>query len=106
VNCAHRGALALAAALAGPANAGDAPPLAVPIDCQVGVACFVQNYVDHDPGPGAADFACGSLSYDGHDGGDFRLTDLAAMEKGVAVLAAADGVVLRTRDGMADISVA
>jgi hypothetical protein len=99
-------AVVLATALAVPALAEDAPRFAIPIDCRVGTACFVQNYVDHDPGPGAADFACGSLTYDGHDGSDFRLTDLVAMAQGVAVLAAADGVVLRTRDGMADISVA
>lgn len=98
-------AIALAV-LAGPALAEDAPRLEVPIDCRIGADCFVQNYVDHDAGPGAADFACGSLSYDGHEGTDFRLPDLTAMAAGVAVLAAADGVVLRVRDGMADVSIA
>lgn len=44
------------------------------------------------------------LTYDGHKGVDIALRDLKAMEEGVDVLAAAPGKVLRTRDGMADVS--
>lgn len=91
----------LALALAGPAF-GRTPQLAQPIDCTLGESCFIQNYVDADPGPGGADFTCGPLSYDGHKGTDFALTSMAAMEAGVAVLAAAPGKVTATRDGMAD----
>ncbi|MEX2648168.1 MAG: M23 family metallopeptidase, partial [Alphaproteobacteria bacterium] len=102
-----RSLLALVAAALWPvAAAGQAPRFEVPIDCAVGRDCFVQNYVDQDASAGYADFACGSLSYDGHDGTDIRLTNLVAMTRGVAVLAAADGTVLRTRDGMDDVSVA
>lgn len=86
-----------------PAAAGP-PRLELPIDCAVGAVCFVQNYVDHDPGPGRQDHACGPLSYDGHDGTDIRLPDYVMMEKGVAVLAAAAGTVLRVRDGMEDVN--
>lgn len=93
--------LAFALALAGPALA-DQPAFTLPVACSPGVDCFVQNYVDQDPGPEVADFTCGSLSYDGHDGTDIRLADLTAMAAGVAVLAAADGTVLRVRDGEAD----
>jgi hypothetical protein len=32
--------------------------LAQPIDCILGQDCFIQQYVDHDPGPGAMDFTC------------------------------------------------
>lgn len=78
------------------------PRLAMPLDCTLGVDCFVQNYVDRDPGPGAQDFTCGGLSYDGHKGTDFALTSLAAMQAGVTVRAAAGGVVKAMRDGMAD----
>lgn len=95
----------LAAVFAAPAHAGEAPAFAFPAACALGVTCFVQNYFDHDPGPATADFTCGSLTYDGHDGTDIRLPNYVAMAGGVAVLAAADGVVLRTRDGMADVSV-
>lgn len=88
----------------GPARA-DAPRFGLPIDCRVGEACFVQNYVDEDPGPGWRDHACGTLSYDGHDGTDIRLPDYVMMDRGVAVLAAAAGTVLRVRDGMEDVNV-
>jgi hypothetical protein len=71
----------------------------------MGQSCFIQNYFDHDPGPDRKDYACGRLSYDGHTGTDFRLKDLPAMEKGVAVLAAAPGIVKRIRNVMPDISI-
>lgn len=77
----------------------------LPIDCTPGSDCAVQNYVDHDPGPATRDFACGWLTYDGHKGTDFRLPDMAAIAGNVAVVAAADGTVLRVRDGMPDISI-
>jgi murein DD-endopeptidase MepM/ murein hydrolase activator NlpD len=79
--------------------------LGLPVDCTPGRDCFIQNYVDNDPGPGRRDYACGPLSYDGHVGTDFRVPDRAAMLRGVAVVAAAPGVVRATRDGMADISI-
>jgi hypothetical protein len=79
--------------------------LTLPVACEVGQTCFIQNYVDHDPSSGARDYACGVETYDGHDGTDFRLPSVAEKRAGVAVLAAADGRVLRTRDRMADISV-
>ncbi|MFH0725095.1 MAG: M23 family metallopeptidase [Pseudomonadota bacterium] len=77
----------------------------VPVDCQVGQTCFIQNYYDHDSGPGRKDYACGRLSYDGHTGTDFRVKNLPAMQHGVSVLAAAPGVVTGVRDEMPDISI-
>lgn len=74
---------------------------ALPIACNLGENCFVQNYVDVDPGPGARDFACGGATYDGHKGTDFRVLSAAAAE-GVSVVAAAGGKVLRLRDSMSD----
>lgn len=76
--------------------------LDLPADCQLGKTCFIQQFVDRDPGPGAADFTCGTLSYDGHQGTDFAVPTLAAMHAGVDVLAAAPGTVVAIRDGMAD----
>ena len=93
----------LVAALPG-ARAGE-PRFELPVDCRMGETCSIQNYVDHDGGPGRQDYACGQLSYDGHGGTDFRVPNLPAMERGVGVLAAAPGVVLRTRDGMDDINI-
>ncbi len=76
--------------------------LGLPIDCRPGDTCHIQHLVDRDPGAGVQDYACGRLSYDGHKGTDFALPSLAAMDRGVDVLAAAPGVVTATRDGMAD----
>jgi murein DD-endopeptidase MepM/ murein hydrolase activator NlpD len=102
-----RGARALVAVLlafAARAHAGDPPALGVPLDCQMGRACIVQNYVDQESGPGARDYRCGWLTYDGHKGTDLRVIDAAAFRRGVPVLAAAAGRVRAVRDGMADVS--
>ena len=90
-----------AAAVAGERSA--APRLAIPVRCTLGSDCFIQNYVDRDPGPGWRDYACGPLAYDGHKGTDFRVRSLADMESGFEVLAAADGMVVATRDGEPDL---
>ncbi len=79
--------------------------LRLPLACEVGKTCFVQNYVDNDPSPAARDYTCGTQTYDAHNGIDFRLPTMERMKEGVAVLAAADGRVLRVRDGVADVSV-
>lgn len=84
------------------AAAEDAPRLSLPIDCQPGVTCFLQSHVDAVEGPESGDFRCGSATYDGHKGVDFRVLSIAAAREGVAVLASADGVVKGSRDGMAD----
>ena len=102
-------ALILAAALALGAAAPAPEPsirLQTPLACTFGKTCFIQQYFDHDPGPGETDYRCGTMTYNGHDGTDFRVPTLAAQRAGVAVLAAADGVVVAMRDGMQDISVA
>ncbi|OZB17008.1 MAG: peptidase M24 [Rhodobacterales bacterium 34-62-10] len=76
--------------------------LVPPIDCTLGQDCFIQQYMDHDPGADASDFTCNGLSYDTHSGTDFALPTLAAMQAGVAVIAAAPGRVTALRDGMPD----
>lgn len=82
-----------------------APRFRVPVACNLGTDCFIQNYYDHDPGPGWRDYSCGSLSYDEHRGTDFRVRTLADMGKGVGVVAAADGIVKALRDGEPDVLV-
>ena len=86
------------------AGAQSLPKFEIPIDCEIGRTCFIQNYVDVDPGPDAVDFRCGQLTYNGHKGTDFRLQDLAQMRRGVPVRAAASGVVVGVRDSMPDVS--
>lgn len=95
----------MAALLVVGADAGAAqerPRLSIPVDCEPDRSCFVQQYVDIDPSPDARDFRCGTATYDGHKGTDFRVPSAAAARAGVRVLAAADGVVKNRRDGMAD----
>jgi murein DD-endopeptidase MepM/ murein hydrolase activator NlpD len=83
----------------------DAPSdLLLPLDCEPGVDCWIVRHVDHDPGPGARDYACGKLTGDAHKGTDFAIPDLAAMVAGVEVRAAAAGIVDALRDGMPDQS--
>ena len=76
-----------------------------PVACTIGADCVIQNYVDHDASRDAQDYTCGTLTYDRHDGIDIRLRSLARQKAGVDVLAAADGTVLRMRDGVPDVSV-
>jgi hypothetical protein len=86
------------------AAAADAPRLVLPLACDVGRSCAIQQYVDHDASSGARDYRCGTLTYDRHNGTDFRLPTTAAQRAGVDVLAAAAGQVLRTRDGVPDLA--
>lgn len=100
-------ALAMGAAPASqPASAAvDPPVLGLPIVCTLGTDCWVVNLVDLDPGKGVRDFKCGKHSYDGHKGTDIAIADLAAMKRGVPVIASAAGVVAGVRDGMKDVDV-
>lgn len=84
------------------AAAQDAPRLIFPVDCALGETCMIQQTMDRDPGPGAQDFQCGPMSYDGHDGTDIRVADHAALQAGVSILAAAPGRVLAIRDTVPD----
>jgi len=76
--------------------------LLLPLDCEPGSTCWVVRYVDHGQGSEAQDYACGPMTGDGHKGTDFAVRDLAAVSKGVKVLAAAAGKVAAVRDGMED----
>jgi len=83
----------------------DSPVFHLPIDCQIGTQCFIQNYVDADPSADYHDYTCGFLSYQSHRGTDFRIPDLTTMEHGIRVIAAAAGTVRATRNRMPDVSV-
>ncbi len=78
--------------------------LTLPVKCELGVTCFVQNYVDHDVSDKGRDYQCGSRTYDGHDGTDIRIPSLGAQHGGVDVLASAAGSVTGARDGVEDVS--
>lgn len=82
------------------------PAFEVPVRCDTRTTCFIQNYIDAQPGRGARDLTCGPLTYEGHDGLDIRIPPgPQAMAAGVAVIAAAPGIVRAVRDGMPDISI-
>ena len=76
--------------------------LKFPVDCQLNHDCYIFHYVDRDPTSGFADFKGGRLTYDGHKGTDIAVKTYEQMRQRIAVLAAADGVVLRIRDGEID----
>ncbi|SDY17132.1 M23 family metallopeptidase [Citreimonas salinaria] len=78
------------------------PFLGLPIACEVGTTCFIEDYVDTDPTPGTRDYTCGLKAREGHRGTDLALPDMAAMNSGVPVLAAAPGGVEAVRDGVPD----
>lgn len=92
----------LVLALVGISDAARAGDLIIPVACEIGRTCFIQNYVDIDDGPAARDYMCGTLTYDGHNGVDFRLPSRGDGQAPINVVAATDGTVLRIRDGLAD----
>lgn len=96
--CAH---VAQAFALGG----NDALGLDIPVNCNLGVDCFIQNYFDHTQGVESKDYTCGSLTYDNHSGTDFRLKNFHEILKGVNVIASANGLVVGVRDGEPDIAI-
>ena len=78
---------------------GAEPRLGLPIACEIGKTCWVQQYFDRDPTSEVADYQCGRETYDGHDGIDIRLRDI---RQSADVTASAAGTVLGVRDGVAD----
>jgi hypothetical protein len=92
--------LALFSALPGHAEAKLV--LGLPIACTPGKDCFIQQYVDVQPGPGAKDYHCGTATYEEHSGTDFRLLSVKAAAAGIPVVASAAGRIKAVRHGMED----
>lgn len=75
----------------------------LPIAGQMNVDWIISNYVDHDWNAyQALDYNDGQMTYDGHAGTDFLLSDLAKMEEGIAILAARAGIVVDLFDEATD----
>ncbi len=85
-------------AVSTPARA-DTFQLEMPLLCEPGVSCWIQQYADHDAGANAKDFNCGSTTYDGHDGTDIRVK---TTKDTAVVIAGAAGIVKGMRDGVVD----
>ena len=92
-------------ALAAFASSAGAQPdlqLSLPLACTPGKDCFIQQYVDLEPGAGTQDYRCEIATYEQHDGTDFRLLSVRAAAAGVSVLASAPGKVKGSRDAVED----
>ncbi len=76
--------------------------LGLPVNCKLGIDCFVQQMPDVDRGDGTLDPLCGQVTYQGHTGWDIRLRSLSDTAQDVPVIAVADGTVSRVRDGVPD----
>lgn len=85
-----------------PSSVAENVQLKMPLACEIGRTCNIQNYVDVDSSSTVKDYKCGTRTYDGHNGTDFRLRSSDARRAGVNVLASASGRVVRTRDGIPD----
>lgn len=90
------------ASLTGLAGSAAALELRLPAECTLGTDCFLQQSPDMKAGSGTTDPFCGIATYEGHDGVDLRVLSMKDVARGVAVVAAADGEVLRGRDGVPD----
>ena len=86
-----------------PVAFAEMPQFSLPLDCEPGNTCFIQQYVDIDPSDQAIDYACGAATFNGHKGTDFRLLSTAVTQKNIEVRAAAAGVIKAMRDGMPDV---
>jgi hypothetical protein len=86
-----------------PTKAQDRPPrLGSPIDCRLGINCWIQSYPDVDRSVFAKDYTCGAATYDAHGGTDFRVLSISAAGSDIGVLASAPGMVKAIRDGEVD----
>ncbi|MDZ4840099.1 MAG: peptidoglycan DD-metalloendopeptidase family protein [Bacteroidota bacterium] len=73
--------------------------LGIPIEGVQNKDWFILNHVDRDNRSILNnDFNCSWRTYDGHTGTDFIITGFNAMDTGVNVLAAADGIVIEIID--------
>ncbi len=79
------------------------PVFQFPLNCTLDKDCWLMNTPDTDGTEGTARGSfCQNRTYDDHKGVDFAVKDILAMETGVNVLAAADGVVVGLRDSEKD----
>lgn len=82
------------------------PLLLWPMEHPLNQGTLLGNYPDDDPEPGAiADYMGANAAGDGHTGTDFGIHSFRAMDRGVEVYAAADGVVAYKQDGLFDRSI-
>lgn len=76
--------------------------LQFPVKCSINKDCWVLNYVDNDSTGNWHDYNDGRQTYDGHRGTDIAIKNITKMKQGVNVVAAVNGYVIATRDGVPD----
>lgn len=96
----HAKSMVRAATTSGTTTSAGSEALAWPLDCYKGENCLAGiGYPDITKG--GRDFDCNPVAIRGHEGTDIAITE-DAMERGVKVYAAADGVVQWVYDGSYD----
>ncbi len=80
------------------------PKLVFPVECKLGKTCYIQHYVDMDPSNSKRDVGGGDLTNNNHSGTDIAIPTYDDIKKGINVVAAEKGRVLRIRDGEQDNS--
>lgn len=88
--------------LLSPHSGEAAPQLSPHVQCVIGKNCWLVNLFDHAAGPEFRDFRCGWFGYDGHDGIDIAIGANSRIAENIPVIAAADGVVVGTRNTESD----
>lgn len=76
--------------------------LQFPVKCTINKNCWIINYVDDDPTSNWHDYKNGRQTYNEHTGTDIAIKNIDQMKQGVDVVAAANGFVIATRDGVPD----
>lgn len=76
--------------------------LKFPVKCTFNKDCWIVNYVDDDSTSNWHDYKSGRQTYNGHTGVDIAIKNISKMKEGVDVLAAENGFVIATRDGVQD----
>lgn len=76
--------------------------LQFPVKCTLNKDCWIINYVDDDATNNWHDYKDGRQTYEGHTGTDIAIKNIDKMKQGVDVLAAENGFVVATRDGVTD----
>ena len=76
--------------------------LTFPVKCQLEINCIIQHLPDLDPGEGVKDPFGDVNTFNNHNGLDIRVISVEAMNKGVDIVAAADGIVIKKSDILPD----
>ena len=76
--------------------------LDLPVECKLGVNCWLVNLVDHDPSKGFQDYRYLDHGYDGHKGTDIAVRDWEAIRHGIPARESAPGKIKALRDDMPD----